>query len=51
MSKLIIYSDFELVHFLDRDSFTEKEYRLSDDQFKEVVARFQKRMEKNEKLF
>ena len=43
------YSDFELVHFLDRDSFTEKVYQLSDEQFKEVVAYFQKKTERNEK--
>lgn len=40
------YSDFELVHFLDRDSFKGKSYQLSEEQFKEIVQNFQNRMEK-----
>lgn len=41
------YSDFELVRYLDRDSFTGKEYQLSEEQFREIVANFQKKLEKS----
>ena len=34
------YSDFTLVQSLDRDSFTGEFYRLSDEQFKEIVNYF-----------
>lgn len=40
------YSDFELVHFLDRDSFFGETYQLSDEQFKQIVKNFQHKMEK-----
>ncbi len=35
------YSDFKLIHYLDRDSFNGKNYPLSDDQFKAIVQNFQ----------
>ncbi|MBO5342358.1 MAG: DUF2726 domain-containing protein [Lachnospiraceae bacterium] len=44
------YSEFELVRFLDRDSFEGIEYELSDEQFKRIVKHFQFKMnEKNHK--
>lgn len=39
------YSDFELVRFLDRESFQGENYQLSDEQFKVIVDNFQHRME------
>lgn len=39
------YSDFELVRFLDRDSFNGREYQLSDEQFKMIVNNFQYKMD------
>ena len=38
--------DYELIHYLDNDSFTGTEYRLSEQQFQEVVANFQHHMDK-----
>ena len=43
------YSDFELVHFLDRESFRGESYQLSDEQFKTIVDNFQNRMENQSK--
>lgn len=43
------YSDFELVHFLDRDSFTGKEYHLSEEQFREIVSNFQRKLDRKAK--
>ncbi len=51
MDNIPYYSDFELVHFLDRDSFTGdsgvdgEAYQLSDKQFKEIVKNFQYKTE------
>lgn len=42
------YSDFALIHKLDRDSFHDGVYQLRDDQFHEVVMNFQ--YKKNEKV-
>lgn len=39
------YSDFELVHFLDRDSFKGTEYQLSEEQFRTIVKQFQYKMD------
>ncbi len=35
------YSDFELIRYLDRDSFQEEYYELSDEQFRMLVKYFQ----------
>jgi hypothetical protein len=43
------YSDFELVHFLDRDSFVNNTLTLSDEQFKQIVSNFQYKMDKKAK--
>lgn len=43
------YSDFKLIHFIDRDSFNGKEYVLSQEQFQEVVKYFQKSSDVKEK--
>ncbi len=43
------YSDFELVHFLDRDSFDGAEYQLSEEQFKTIVKNFQYKMDEKER--
>ena len=34
-------TDFELIHYLDRDSVTEAAYELSEEQFKLIVKYFQ----------
>lgn len=54
MDTIPYYSDFELVHFLDRDSFGEgrygldgESYQLSDEQFKEIVKNFQYKSEQD----
>lgn len=39
------YSDFELVHFLDRESFTDEGYELDLEQFQTIVKNFQVKME------
>lgn len=41
------YSDFELVHFLYRDSFFGETYQLSDEQFKQIVKNFQHKMDQS----
>ncbi|MGN0386463.1 MAG: AAA domain-containing protein [Lachnospiraceae bacterium] len=41
-------SDFELIHYIDRDSFCENAYRLSDEQFKSIVSSFQYKMERGQ---
>ncbi len=45
MDTIPYYSDFELVRFLDRDSFIGSEYQLSDEQFKMIVNHFQYKMD------
>ena len=39
------YSDFALVHFLDRESFNGEGYKLGPEQFQTIVKNFQYRME------
>ena len=43
------YSNFELVHYIDRESFDGREYQLSEDQFKKIVESFQRKMENDSK--
>ncbi len=43
------YSDFELVHYIDRDSFNGQAYQLTEDQFRTIVSAFQKKLEKGVK--
>lgn len=43
------YSDYELIHFLDRDSFQGETYPLSRQQFEEVVQKFQYQMDHKKK--
>lgn len=45
MDTVPYYSDFELIHFLDRESFTGEAYQLSTEQFKQIVKHFQHKME------
>lgn len=40
------YSDFELVRFLDRESFKGDCYELTAEQFRTIVKNFQYKMEK-----
>jgi hypothetical protein len=44
------YSDFELIRFLDRDSFDGKSYPLSAEQFKAIVKNFQYRAETDKRV-
>ena len=43
------YSNFELVKFLDRESFTGDSYQLSTAQFQTIVKHFQYKMEERER--
>ena len=43
------YSDFELVQFLDRESFSGESYQLTDEQFRVIVKNFQYKMEERER--
>lgn len=43
------YSDFELVRFLDRESFQGESYQLNEEQFQFIVSHFQNKMEKTPK--
>nr|MDE6927031.1 DNA helicase [Acetatifactor sp.] len=43
------YSNFELVRFLDRESFSGESYQLSAEQFQVIVKNFQYRMEERER--
>lgn len=45
MDTVPYYSDFELVRFLDRESFTGECYQLSDEQFRTIVKNFQYKMD------
>lgn len=54
MDTIPYYSDFELVHFLDRESFgagsyelNGEAYQLNDEQFKMIVKNFQYKTEQN----
>lgn len=41
MDAVPYYSDFALIHFIDRESFNGAGYELSDEQFKAIVNNFQ----------
>lgn len=43
------YSDFELIRFLDRDSFQGAEYQLTTAQFQAVVKHFQHKMDERKR--
>ncbi|MCM1187114.1 MAG: AAA domain-containing protein [Lachnoclostridium sp.] len=43
------YSDFELVKFLDGDSFQGESYQLSTEQFQTIVKNFQYKMDEKER--
>lgn len=43
------YSDFKLIEYIDRESFNDEGYQLSNEQFKDIVKNFEKRLEKNNK--
>lgn len=45
MDTIPYYSDFELVRYLDRDSFSGETYQLSTEQFRKIVKHFQYKME------
>lgn len=45
MDTVPYYSDFELVRFLDRESFNGQDYQLSTEQFQAIVKNFQHKME------
>ncbi len=45
MDTIPYYSDFELVRFLDRESFRGETYQLSTEQFQTIVKHFQYKME------
>lgn len=45
MDTVPYYSDFELIRYLDRDSFQEECYELSDEQFRMIVKYFQLKTE------
>lgn len=45
MDTVPYYSDFELIRYLDRDTFQEECYELSDEQFRLIVKYFQLKTE------
>lgn len=45
MDAVPYYSDFELVRYLDRESFQGEGYQLSPQQFQTIVKNFQRKME------
>lgn len=45
MDTVPYHSDFELVHFLDGDSFQGESYQLTENQFCTIVKSFQQRMD------
>lgn len=38
------YSDFKLIEYIDRESFNNEGYQLSDEQFKEIVKKFENKL-------
>ncbi len=48
MDTVPYYSDFELVRFLDRESFTGETYELREEQFRAIVQNFQYKAEEKE---
>lgn len=49
MDTVPYYSDFELVRFLDRESFQGEDYELSNEQFRSIVKNFQYKAEEKER--
>lgn len=49
MDTVPYYSDFELVRFLDRDSFNGEFYQLSAEQFQMIVKHFQVKMQEKDR--
>ena len=49
MDTVPYYSDFELIRFLDRESFKGENYELSDEQFRMIVQSFQYKAEEKER--
>lgn len=49
MDTVPYYSDFEMVRFLDRDSFNGESYQLSMEQFQMIVKHFQVKMQEKER--
>lgn len=45
MDTVPYYSEFELVKYLDRESFTGESFQLSEEQFRKIVTSFQQKME------
>ena len=45
------YTDYDLIKFMDRDTFFSGEYQLSGDQFKEIVKSFSIEADKTKKGF
>ncbi|MCH5345004.1 MAG: DUF2726 domain-containing protein [Acetatifactor sp.] len=45
MDTVPYYSNFELVQYLDRESFTGESYQLNEEQFRTIVKSFQHKME------
>lgn len=43
------YSDFELIQFLDRESFQGESYQLTEAQFQAIVKNFQYKMDRKER--
>ena len=46
MDTIPYYSDFKLVHFIDRDSFKGESYQLSEEQFRYIVKHFEYKIDK-----
>lgn len=42
-------TDYELVRYIDGDQVRDGEYQLSEEQFKEIVTNFQRRMNRGTK--
>lgn len=46
MDTVPYYDNFELIRYIDRDSFNGESYQLSQEQFREIVKHFEYKMEK-----
>lgn len=46
MDTVPYYDNFELIRYIDRDSFQGENYQLSQEQFREIVKHFEYKMEK-----
>lgn len=49
MDTVPYYSNFELIQYIDRDSFNGESYALSQEQFQEIIRYFQYKSDKKEK--